>query len=72
MSKSKGAPVVGTGQKKKRDKSNKNAKYGRNKSWCSAYRAGCRQLINQRRRLRQHIRRYPADEAAKIALDRIK
>lgn len=71
MSKSKGAPVVGTGQKKKRDKSNKNAKYGRNKSWCNAYRASCRREINKRRKVRRHIRRHPNDREAQKALDRI-
>lgn len=47
-------------------------KFGRNKSWCNAYRASCRRLINQKRNLRRHIKRYPNDLAAQVALDRIK
>jgi hypothetical protein len=60
-SKKGGAPVVVS---KKRDKHNKNRKYGRNKKWCASYRAACRRERNRARRIKRHCRRYPNDQAA--------
>ena len=60
-SKKGGAPVAVS---KKRDKHNKNRKYGRMKKWCASYRAQCRQEINRRRRILRHLKRYPNDRAA--------
>ena len=66
------APVRHIKKAKKKDPNSRGRKIGRNKSWCSAYRAGCRQLINKKRKLRRHIRRYPADLNAQKALDRLR
>lgn len=57
--------------KKQKQGKRSSRKVGRNKSWCQAYRAGCRREINKKRKLRRHLRRFPTDLNAKKALDRL-
>ncbi len=66
------APVRHVKKPKKRDKGSRGRKIGRNKAWCTAYIAGCRQQINKRRKVARHCRRHPNDLEARKVLDRLR
>lgn len=46
----------------------KNRKVGKNRIWCLAYKNSGRREKNKARRLRSHLKRFPADKVAETAL----
>lgn len=56
-----------TGRKAKSGK--KNRKWGRNKAFCERYRREGRQELNRIRRIKRHLRKYPNDLQAIMALE---
>lgn len=52
----------------KKDQGGKNKKYGRNKIWCQTYRTREVRAKNRVRKLRRHIKNFPADVQAVAAL----
>jgi hypothetical protein len=58
-------PVV---QKAKQGK--KQRKWDRNRNYCKAYRLSCRREHNKIRRIKKHLVRFPADQVARVAIDR--
>ncbi len=54
--------------KRQKDKVKGCKKGGRNRKWCEAYRKSGTRLINQRKKLKRRIKRFPNDKGAKAAL----
>ncbi len=57
---------------KKKDKGNKNRKYGRARIGCERYRRENRREKNKVRKLRRHLKNQPGDRAALAALKKLK
>ncbi len=53
---------------KKKDKGNKNRKYGRARVGCERYRREGRREKNKARKLKRHLKNQPGDRAATAAL----
>lgn len=49
----------------------KNRKYGRNKTWCEAYRKRGQREINKRKKMIKHNKRFPNDGVTERALARL-
>jgi hypothetical protein len=52
----------------KKDQGGKNKKYGRNKNWCLVYRTRMIRDKNRVRTLKRHLKNFPNDLKANIAL----
>jgi len=46
-------------------------KIGRDKKYCEAYRARARREENKEKKIKRHLKKYPEDNVARMALDSI-